>query len=196
LIISETISNQKLTFESYFKQFMEYDVVLKLGNPTMFNRRTFYTFSNKFFVDPITYLGYNETTPGSLPTSGGTITLAQSKSIYPETWKDLELYVGFSEIPELKYKDSGSYITDFFVDMNVQFNSKNIIDFAPIIKIYATQKLKDPTLNYTKFYNLMNTYLDSSEKYLNDSLEVLMTSVRKDLPGVVSVSIDDQSKFK
>ena len=196
LIISETISNQKLTFESYFKQFMEYDVVLKLGNPTMFDRRTFYTFSNKFFVDPITYLGYNETTPGSLPTSGGTITLAQSKSIYPETWKDLELYVGFSEIPELKYKDSGSYITDFFVDMNVQFNSKNIIDFAPIIKIYATQKLKDPTLDYIKFYNLMNTYLDSSEKYLNDSLEVLMTSVRKDLPGVVSVSIDDQSKFK
>jgi hypothetical protein len=196
LIISETVSNQKLTFESYFKQFIEYDVVLKIGNPTMFNRRVFYTFSNKFFVDPISYLGYNQTTPGFLPTSGGTITLAQSKSIYPETWKDLELYVGFSEIPELQYKDSGSYITDFFVDLNVQFNSKNIIDFAPIIKIYATQKLKDPTLDYIKFYDLMNKYLDSSEKYLNDSLEVLMTSVRKDLPGVVTISIEEQSKFK
>ncbi len=196
LIISETVSNQKLTFESYFKQFIEYDTVLKIGNPTMFNRRVFYTFSNKFFVDPISYLGYNQTTPGFLPTSGGTITLAQSKSIYPETWKDLELYVGFSEIPELQYKDSGSYITDFFVDLNVQFNSKNIIDFAPIIKIYATQKLKDPTLDYIKFYDLMNKYLDSSEKYLNDSLEVLMTSVRKDLPGVVTISIEDQSKFK
>jgi hypothetical protein len=196
LIISETVSNQKLTFESYFKQFIEYDVVLKIGNPTMFDRRTFYTFSNKFFVDPISYFGYNQTTPGSLPTSGGTITLAQSKSIYPETWKDLELYVGFSEIPELQYKDSGSYITDFFVDLNVQFNSKNIIDFAPVIKIYATQKLKDPTLDYIKFYDLMNKYLDSSEKYLNDSLEVLMTSVRKDLPGVVTISIEDQSKFK
>ncbi len=42
----------------------------------------------------------------------------------------------------------------------------------------------------------MNKYLDSSEKYLNDSLEVLMTSVRKDLPGVVTISIEDQSKFK
>lgn len=196
LIISETINNQKLTFESYFKQFMEYDVVLKIGNPTMFDRRSFYTFSNKFIVDPISYFGYNQTTPGALPTSGGTITLSQSKSIYPETWKDLELYVGFSEIPELKYKDSGSYITDFFVDLNVQFNSKNIIDFAPIIKIYATQKLKDPTLNYTKFYDLMNNYLNTSEKYLNDSLEVLMTSVRKDLPGVVSISVEEQSKFE
>jgi hypothetical protein len=196
LIVSEVITNQKLTFESYFKQFMEYDVIFKLGNPTMFNRRLFYTFSNKYFVDPISYQGYNQSAQGFLPSSGGTITLSQSKSIYPETWKDLELYVGFSEIPELQYKDSGSYITDFFIDMNVQFNSKNIIDFAPIIKLYATQKLKDPTLNFVKFYNLMNTYLDGSEKYVNDTLEVLMTSVRKDLPGVVSVTIDDQSKFK
>jgi hypothetical protein len=53
--------------------------------------------------------------------NGGSITLAQSKTANPETWKDLEYYVGFSEIPELVYSNNGSYITDFFVDFDVAF---------------------------------------------------------------------------
>ena len=53
----------------------------------------------------------------------------------------MRTYVGFSDIPELSYKNSGSYITDFFVDFNVAFTEDNVRIFAPIIKIYATQKL-------------------------------------------------------
>ena len=67
--------------------------------------------------------------------------MAQSKTQNPKTWEALEYYVGSSTIPNLEYKDSGSYITDFFIDLNVQFNEKNVEDFAPLIKIYATQKL-------------------------------------------------------
>ena len=33
------------------------------------------------------------------------------------------------EIPKLKYTDNGSYITDFFVDLNVEFTQKNIKEF-------------------------------------------------------------------
>jgi hypothetical protein len=56
-------------------------------------------------------------------------------------WSALRTYVGFSEIPELDYTDNGSYITDFFIDLNIPFTVENVINLAPIIKIYATQKL-------------------------------------------------------
>jgi hypothetical protein len=140
-LVTEVIQKQNENLQKLLSKFMEYDVVFKMGNPTMFDRRLFYTFSTKFIQDPISYQGYNQGTPGSLPTNGGSITLAQSKAANPETWKNLEYYVGFSEIPELVYSNNGSYITDFFVDMNVQFTQKNVKDFAPIIKLYATQKL-------------------------------------------------------
>lgn len=183
-LIDEVILKQNDNIRKVLSKFMEYDVILKLGNPSMFDRRLFYTFSTKFIEDPITYQGYNQGTPGTLPTNGGTITLAQSKAANPQTWKDLEYYVGFSEIPELVYSDNGSYITDFFVDMNVQFTEKNVKDFAPIIKIYATQKLKNKNINVSQFFTLMNNYLDTSEQYLNNVLNDLMTGVRNGLPDI------------
>ena len=149
-MINSVIEKQKTTFQGILTNFLEYNVVLKMGNPSMFDRRTFLTFSTKFLVDPVSYQGYNQGTTGSLPSNGGTITLAQSKTANPETWKALEKYVGFSEIPELVYSDNGSYITDFFIDLNVQFTEKNVQDFAPLIMLYATQKLNNfevPTNN-------------------------------------------------
>jgi len=149
-MINSVIEKQKTNFQGILTNFLEYNVVLKMGNPSMFDRRTFLTFSTKFLIDPVSYQGYNQGTTGSLPSNGGTITLAQSKTANPETWKTLEKYVGFSEIPELVYSDNGSYITDFFIDLNVQFTEKNVKDFAPLIMLYATQKLnnfKVPTNN-------------------------------------------------
>ena len=102
--------------------FMNYEIAFKFGNPSDFNKRLFYTFSTRYIENPISY-NYYET--GNLPPQ---ISLAQSKTQNPETWKALEYYVGKSTIPELQYKDSGSYITDFFIDLNVQFNEKNVID--------------------------------------------------------------------
>ena len=142
-MINSVIEKQKTTFQGILTNFLEYNVVLKMGNPSMFDRRTFLTFSTKFLIDPVSYQGYSQGTSGSLPSNGGTITLAQSKTANPETWKTLEKYVGFSEIPELVYSDNGSYITDFFIDLNVQFTEKNIKDFAPLIMLYATQKLNN-----------------------------------------------------
>ena len=149
-MINSVIEKQKTNFQGILTNFLEYNVVLKMGNPSMFDRRTFLTFSTKFLIDPVSYQGYNQGTTGSLPSNGGTITLAQSKTANPETWKTLEKYVGFSEIPELVYSDNGSYITDFFIDLNVQFTEKNVKDFAPLIMLYATQKLNNfevPTNN-------------------------------------------------
>ena len=133
--LQSVIENQNTIFQSNLKSFMEYDVVFKFGNPSNFDKRLFYTFSTRYIENPISYSSYEQ---GNLPPQ---ITLAQSKTQNPKTWEALEFYVGNSTIPQLEYKNSGSYITDFFIDLNVQFNEKNVIDFTPLIKIYATQKL-------------------------------------------------------
>jgi hypothetical protein len=141
-------SFQSINFKnlsSFLKSFMDYDKLFLYGNPSFFNRRLFTSFSGKFIIDPEKWTFYNELTPTALPSKGGSITLETSKSNYPQEWIDLELYVGFSEIDQLRYKnssDGGSFITDFFIDYNVAFTSENIKKFASIIKIYATQKLK------------------------------------------------------
>jgi hypothetical protein len=140
--VSKTQQMQTQQINSYIKQFLSFDYVFKYGNPSSFDKKLFYTFSNKEIVDGYTWEKYTETTPDALPTSGGTVNLLTSQTNYPEEWRTLRLYVGFSEIPELTYKNNGSFITDFFIDLNVGFNVLNIKNFAPIIKIYATQKLK------------------------------------------------------
>jgi hypothetical protein len=109
--------------------------------------------------------------------------LVQSKTAYPDVWKSLETYVGFSEIPELVYKSSGSYITDFFIDLDVEFTEKNIETFAPIIKMYATQKLKKPTITRSEFYGLMNDYLNQNETFIDVILDTELPSLRKALPN-------------
>jgi hypothetical protein len=177
--LSSIIESQNQTFEKLLSSFMNYNVAFKHGNPSNFDRRLFLTFSTRFLEDPIIYGPYNF---GNLPPQ---TTLQQSKQQNPETWKALEYYVGYSSIPELVYKNNGSYITDFFIEMNVQFNEKNVKDFAPIIKIYASEKLKNNNLNLQKFYSLMDEYFIQSDNYINNVINTMLPYVRKQLPNVI-----------
>jgi len=158
-------------------------LIVKFGNPSQFNKRLFYSFSNYDITDPYTWNQYKLSSPNSLPTTNGP-TLSFSKSQYPNEWRTLETYVGFSEIPELIYDNNGSYITDFFIDMDVEFTVNNIVNFTPIIKIYATQKLNDNTLNKTKFLNLMDSYIQSTLDLKNRILNSLLNKVKNQLPDV------------
>jgi len=189
--LNSLITSQNETFQNILTSFMNYDVVFKYGNPSDFNKRLFYTFSTRFIEDPIIYGPYFQ---GSLPTQGGGVTLAQSKQQNPKSWEALEYYVGKSSIPELVYKDSGSYITDFFVDLNVLFNEQNVKDFAPLIKIYATQKLANPKLNYTSFYSLMDNYIIESDNYISNIINVMLPAVRKQLPNVFVEEDNSQNR--
>ena len=137
-IVAGIQQSQATQVNSFLKEFLNYDIVFKLGNPSGFDKKLFYTFSNREIKDGYSWDKYEE---NSLPTNGGVTTIADSVANNPDAWKALQLYVGFSEIEELSYTDNGSYITDFFVDLNIEFTDKNIENLAPIIKIYATQKL-------------------------------------------------------
>lgn len=183
-LLESVITNQNEVFQNVLSNFLNYNVVLKYGNPSGFDRKVFFTFSTQFIEEPITLDPYIK---GTLPGDGSVpaVSLATSKQLNSNSWKTLEVYVGFSTIPQLTYSNSGSYLTDFFIDMNVGFNEQNIIDYAPLIKIYATQKLYNSNLNSADFYNLMDEYLLSSKEYLNNILSILMPSVRKELPTVI-----------
>ena len=157
------------------------NVIVKFGNPSQFDKKLFYSFSNLDIVDPYTWEKYSIDTPNALPGSGGQ-TLANSIAQYPDEWSTLRTYVGFSEIPELVYDNNGSYITDFFIDLNVAFNEQNVINFAPIIKLYATQKLENSGLTKTTFFNLMDDYLNSLVDFKTNVINDLMPKIQKELP--------------
>lgn len=177
--LSEIITSQNTQFQQVLASFVNYDVAFKFGNPTQFDRRLYLTFSTRFLENPIIYGPYEQ---GTLPPQ---VSVSQSQQQSPETWKKLLYYVGESSIPELKYKNNGSYITDFFIDLNVQFNEKNVEDFAPLIKVYASEKLKNNNLNLTSFYSLMDNYIVESDNYIGNVINVMLPQVRKELPTVL-----------
>ena len=176
---------QLINFSNTIKGFLEYDVILKYGNPADYNRRVMSSYmaqggGNNDIVDPIVFNPYIK---NSLPSSLNNITLEVSKSRYPNAWRALETEVGFSTIPNLVYDNNGSYITDFFIDNDIEFTESNVVLLAPIIKMYATQKLFTPTLSRDEFKNRIQTYLDLTSNFQNNILNQILTRLRKDLPN-------------
>ena len=190
------IQNAQLTkIGQIIKTFLTYDVVFKHGNPSSYDIRLFKTFSQLDLTDPYEWEDYSVKTPNSLPSSGNSVTLTQSITNFPNEWKTLKTNIGFSEIPQLKYDNNGSYITDFFIDFNVAFNVDNIVRFAPIIKIYATQKLIDNNINIGKFYELMTDYLTSNLSFQNHILNNLMIKIQDKLPkATITVEVSKPSE--
>jgi len=175
---------QLRVFESNISAFLQYDVILKYGNPANYKRRTFdsyisYKSTTPTVVDPINFDPYVK---NSLPSSKGGVTLAQSKAQYPTEWVTLETEVGFSTIENLIYTDTGSYITDFFIDNDIKFTVNNIVICSPLVKIYATQKLYDPTITTGTFKTKIGDYLQTATDLQNVFLNDVLTSVRLALP--------------
>jgi hypothetical protein len=181
-----TIGNAQITtFETKIQAFLEYDVILKYGNPANYKRRAFDSFisyksSNSTVVDPINFDPY---VPNTLPSSKGGITLAQSRIQYPLEWATLETEVGFSTIDNLIYTNFGSYITDFFIDNDIKFSVNNIVLCAPLIKMYATQKLYTPSITSSSFKTKIQDYLQTATSLQNTFLNDLLNSVRITLPN-------------
>jgi hypothetical protein len=171
------------TFTSSLNDFLNFDCIIKIGNPGNFDRLLFNSFStNTDFVPEFDKLTFDPYVRGSLPGDYIGISFATSITQYPEEWKTLQTYVGFSTLDSLKYEGFNSYITDFFIDNNIAFTSDNIIKTYPLIKIYATQKLNDQTLNKTKFETLINDYLtdrkDLQTSVLNETFRYLNVNLK------------------
>jgi hypothetical protein len=180
-------TNQFDTLNTVIKNFLQYDVILKYGNPGNYDRRLFDSYATNVFIED--KVSFNYYTPNSLPTSANTtVSLATYKSQNPDSWVALETYVGFSKEPGIEYTNTGSTITDFFIDMNIEFIPESVKELAPLIKIYATQKKIDPTLNRDKFVGLLNSYITNNKKFSDGLLNSLLNKVRFGLPDIVELN--------
>ena len=177
------IGSQFGTFKNAIQAFMEYDVIFKYGNPSNYKRRIFDSYlsyqATDVVVDPIPFEPYVQ---NSLPSTNGGVTLNQSQINNPQAWLALELEVGFSTIPNLQYTSVGSYITDFFIQNNIAFTQQNVVLLAPLIKMWTTQKLVNPSITPVQFKNSLQEYLNNATSLQNDFLNQVLSGVRAKLP--------------
>ena len=194
---TNSITEQFTIYNNIIEDFLNYDVILQLGNPSNYDRFIFDSVLLHLSGTPSSLVTYLETPEifkpyvgGTLPSVNGGVTLRASQALSVannQAWNELYLSVGFSTINELAYKDSGSYITDFFVDNNIEFTEDNVKKLASIIKIYATQKLVDSKMTPSKFFKLLNDYFNNCNKLQNESLNRVLTKIRKTLPNYSEV---------
>lgn len=162
--------------------------IISIANPKKYNKRIFSSVSSNPLPDTQPTVYYVE---NSLPTSGGTTTLSQSMSQYPNEWKTLETYVGFSTIPQLVYSDNGSFITDFFPTMNVGFTVENIIYYRDVIKVFATKKLENyqsGDFTKTSFTNIIDGIKTTFDDELSKLLSLTFVELYKGLPTFQKVN--------
>jgi len=183
----DTLSNFVLNnMYKITKQFLAYDFKLKYGNPNNFDQRILKSFANisSGIADPYIPNAYTVNTPNALPTFTNQFPLANVIAGYPATYQALQEYVGFSEINGLKYASTGSTIFDFFIDNNIEFSVDNIKTLYPLIRIYATQKLKDPSFNGSKFSNFLGEIVNNNQDFQNIILNSIMQKITKELPNI------------
>jgi len=166
---------QAANINGVLKTFIGINVYFKNGNPKKFDRQQFGYFSKDPQYAPAQtfnyggsptnggqYVSYYKNDPNPLPSDGGK-TVEQSKAAYPEVWKTLQEYVGFSTIKDIEYTET-STVYDFFRNNEIPFTSDNIELLYPLIRIYATQKKLNSTYNPTLFATDIAAILNKAEK--------------------------------
>jgi len=196
LLLEKFQKTQQVNFNSSINTYINENILYQKGNPTNFDYRTFSYFSTnplKGVDDGV--LNYVDNTPNSVPYSGNTQSFLQSQLDYPEAWITLQTYVGFSSLSGVGYYGDSSVITDFFPDMNIAFNSENIIRFANVIKIYATQKYLGNVTNKERFAVLMTQFIDEMNSFRDLVFDGMYTKLQYSLQTVKNTTTnEDNSK--
>jgi hypothetical protein len=184
-------TKQYTNFNSYINKLINENYLYQRGNPNGLNFRDLsYFSSNPKNLLSGTIDTYVSKTPNTLPYPNGFISVEQSKQLNPNQWIALETYVGVIDIDGLRYTDTGSTITDFFIDLNVAFTVENIQRFAQIIKIYATKKLTQD-FSVTSFQNLTNQFLNDCNILRNNIFTNAFPKIKKFLPNTTVTSFSN-----
>jgi hypothetical protein len=183
--INSAKEQQFNNFQNQLNSFINYDVLLKIGNASQFDKRNFLSIVSPktttinpnsgvdVIFDPIQYNSYNANTPNALPTQNNGITLAQSKTTYPDAWQILNLFVGDTSIEKIKFTDTGSTVFDFFIDNDIEFTDLTIPKLYPLIRIYATKKAEDNTYTAEKFRNELSSLISTTVNLQNSSFDYM-----------------------
>ncbi len=196
---SVTLTNQeildgKLLAEAQTKNFMakvvellNFDCVLKMGNPGNFNRKTFNYFSSNPNFKPISFSPLPKYISGTLPGDGvltGPNALLLSQAANGLEWKTLKKYIGDFDQTGIKYTNNGSAITSFFIDNDIEFSVSSIETLYPLIRLYAKEKLKDSTFNKIKFIQLINSFVVEQNTFNSYVLNEIISFLNKNLEEV------------
>ena len=189
----KTLSNtQSTNVINVLNEAINYDYLYKKSNPTNYDKGLFTLLSNNptpDIIDKYNIGSYSAQTPNSVPTNGG-INYSQSYNQYPEQWKTIYLYIGFSEIPGLNYDGLENFITNFFRVLDVPFTVDNIILFRNFIKIYASNALRGSS-DVVEFKNLVTNYLTKT----NNLFETVFDNFIKKLKIKLGVSSENSEKI-
>ena len=178
---------QTKNFMSKMVEFLNFDCVLKMGNPGNYNRQVFNYFSENQQFRPIDFIPVAKYIKGTLPGDGvltGPNALLLSQAANSSEWKALKKYVGDFTQDGIKYTNTGSSITSFFIDNDIQFSVSNIERLYPIIRLYAKEKLKDNTFNQVKFTQLVYTYVLNQDTLNGQVIEQIISYLNKNLEEV------------
>jgi hypothetical protein len=188
-------TKQEQQFNAIVNKYMNQNFYFQKGNPSNLSRKNLSYFAiNPFLklkdVDNGIQL-YKVETDNSVPVSGGTLTLANSELASPEAWRELRLRVGFLNYTGFSYSDNGSFITDFFPDMNIAFTPEMIRRFSEEIKLYATRKWVSSGGNFN-FKQEVDDYLTDVDTLRNYILDGVFVKLKTSLPAArTEKDIDD-----
>ena len=188
-LASKNLSEKQLnSINGKIKEFLDFECLLKIGNPTNFNRFVFNNFS-----DNPDYLPKNKTTyaiyGNDLPPNVSFIQLQQQIQQQPDfntAWNELLRRVGDSQISGISLSNSASTVFSFFRDNKIKFTQENIIELSPLIKMYATQKNENPNLTPLLFKSSLTTLLNEQKILQKSMVNRTLQYLRNNLPDTTS----------
>jgi len=168
-LFTNIIDDQYRLMMSQFKSIMEYDVVLRVGNPTKYNRRAVssyigYVTNTSQVVSPIPFSPFGTTTPST----------TQSNTILLE--------IGFGT--DLNFQQ---YLTDFFVQSNIDINETSTKELSQICRQYITQRYENPSLTINEFVSNLQDYVTGNFAFMDETLVGTVSQAQKGLPNITQL---------
>jgi hypothetical protein len=175
-----TLGKKQITnFYSSINNFLNFDCILKIGNPSNFDRKLFDSFSNlnKFQVtDKYNFSPYKV---GTLVGDFSNVTLTQSLINNADAWTELRKYVGFSTIPKVDYAtqvDIAFQLNPIPPTTTVTTNTTPSIElryFGDSSAVYSAPLLTTEYINVTKTngqYQVFEIVGETNPSYLGSKI--------------------------
>ena len=186
------IANAQLaSLNSKIKDFLNFECVLKIGNPNGFERLSFDTFSNSTDFVPenaTTYPTYKNNLPPDISFVQIQI-LRNTDSTYNDAWIELYRRIGDSQVSGISLTNSASTIYSFFKDNKIDFTKDSISKLYPLIKIYATRKNENPAYSKKIFESEITQLLKDQRTLQTSMVNRTLQYLTKNLPDTKSTNL-------
>ena len=168
-LFTNLIDDQYRLMMSQFRSIMEYDVVLRVGNPTKYNRRAVssyvgYVTNTSQVINPIPFAPFG-TTPSSR---------TQSTNILLE--------IGFGTNPNFQ-----TYLTDFFQQSNIDINEITTRELSQICRQYITRRFENPDLTVNQFVFELQDYVNGNFNFTDVTLTNTVARAQTGLPNITQL---------